>query len=611
MTRTTHSAQRLRRRCALLSAPSPRGAQSVTAEQLNAPLGADPERWLHYSGDYSGQRHSPLTQITPGNVGQLLPQWAFQTGVLGKFETTPLVIDGILYVTGPNNTAWALDARTGRQIWRYSRELPEGLNVCCGRVNRGFAALGNRLYMTTLDAHLLAFDMKTGAIVWDVVIDDYKRGYTATAAPLIVKDKVIVGIAGAEYGIRGFIDAFDAATGKKAWRFWTVPGPGEKGSETWEGDSWKRGGGSTWVTGTYDPALNLVYWGTGNPGPDLYGDDRDGDNLYTDAVVALDPDTGTLKWHYQFTPHDVHDWDATQVPVLADVTINGVPPQDAARRQPQRVLLHARSHGGRAARVAVLRQNDVGGEDRRRRPTCGARPEPIRASRAPTSAPTSPAAPTGCRRRSIPNTGLLYVTAREVCATYYGWEQEFVEGAVLLRRRRAAGRRIAGYGALRAIDPKVAGAKWQFRYHTPSMAGVLSTESGVVFGGDMDGNVMAFDAASGKNLWYFQTGSADLRGADHLHARRPPVRADAVGDDAVRVCASAATVSRRCSTGSARWPQGASSRWTPPQSCRSEASSSFPARRRPTGWIGWPTHTPPPWRRRPATTSGSAALRRG
>lgn len=481
-------------------------AQNVTNEQLSAPLGADPERWLTYSGDYSGQRHSPLTQITPANAQQLSTQWAFQTGVLGKFESTPLVIDGIVYVTGPNNTAWALDARTGRQIWVYRRDLPEGLNVCCGRVNRGFAALGSRLYMATLDAHLLAFDMKTGAIVWDIVIDDFKRGYTATAAPLVVKDKVIVGIAGAEYGIRGFIDAYDATTGKRAWRFWTVPGPGEKGSETWEGDSWERGGGSTWVTGTYDPTSNLLYWGTGNPGPDLYGNDREGDNLYTDAVVALDPDTGTLKWYYQFTPHDVHDWDSTHVPVLADMTVNGV------RRK---TLLVANRNGffytlDRTEGSLIVSRSFVKTTWAEKIGTDGKPVVMVGTDPSEQGTDVCPDITGGTNWMSPafnPKTGLLYVTAREVCATYYGWEQEFVQGQYYFggAAQRAGGR---GYGALRAIDPKVAGAKWQFRYHTPSMAGVLSTESGVVFGGDMDGNAMAFDAASGKNLWHFQTGSA-------------------------------------------------------------------------------------------------------
>jgi alcohol dehydrogenase (cytochrome c) len=490
----------------LLVLPASVLAQGVTNEQLNAPLGANPEAWLHYSGDYSGQRHSPLTQITPANAPQLAVQWAFQTATLGKFETTPLLIDGVLYVTGPNNTAWAVDARTGRQIWRYSRDLPDGLNVCCGRVNRGFAALGDLLYMATLDAHLLAFDRKTGSIVWDTVIDDYKKGYTATSAPLVVKGKVLTGIAGAEYGIRGFIDAYDSATGKRAWRFWTVPGPGEKGSETWQGDSWERGGGSTWVTGSFDPALNLVYWGTGNPGPDLYGKDRDGDNLYTDSVVALDPDTGALKWHYQFTPHDVHDWDATQVPVIADMAINGVRRKTVlvANRNGFFYTLD-RTTGSLIVSRAFVKTTwaEKIGDDGR---------PAVRPNTAPTEEGNDvcPDITGGTNWNSPafnPKTGLLYVTAREVCATYYGWEQEFVQGEYYFggAAQRLGGR---GYGALRGIDPAVAGAKWQFRYHTPSMAGVLSTESGVIFGGDMDGNVMAFEAASGKNLWHFQTGSA-------------------------------------------------------------------------------------------------------
>jgi alcohol dehydrogenase (cytochrome c) len=480
-------------------------AQSVSAEQLNAALGANPEAWLHYSGDYSGQRHSSLTQITPANVPQLAVQWAFQTATLGRFETTPLLIDGVLYVTGPNNTAWAIDARTGRQIWRYIRDLPEGIDLCCGRVNRGFAALGDLLYMATLDAHLLAFDRKTGSIVWDVVIDDYKKGYSATSAPLVVKGKVLTGIAGAEYGIRGFIDAYDAATGKRAWRFWTVPGPGEKGSETWEGDSWERGGGSTWVTGSYDPALDLVYWGTGNPGPDLYGKDREGDNLYTDSVVALDPDTGQLKWHYQFTPHDLHDWDATQVPVIADVPING------ARRKTVLVANRNgffytldRTNGSLIVSRAFVKTTwaEKIGDDGR---------PAVRPNTSPTADGNDvcPDITGGTNWNSPafnPKTGLLYVTAREVCATYYGWEQEFVQGEYYFAgaAQRLGGR---GYGALRGIDPAVAGAKWQFRYHTPSTAGVLSTESGVIFGGDSDGNAMAFEASTGRNLWHFQTGS--------------------------------------------------------------------------------------------------------
>jgi len=478
-------------------------AQNVTNEHLLKGL-ADPGTWLNYGGDYGSQRHSPLTQVTPTNVDQLAVQWAFQTNQLGKFESTPLVLDGLMYFTGPNNTAWAVDARTGRQIWAYRRELPDDMDICCGRVNRGFAVLGNRLFINTLDAHLIALDMKTGSVVWDSVIDDYKLGYSATSAPLVVKDKVVVGIAGAEYGIRGFIDAYDAASGKRAWRFWVVPEPGVKGNETWEGDSWKQGGGSTWVTGSYDPALNLIYWGTGNPGPDLYGHDRDGDNLYTDSVVALDADTGTIKWHYQFTPHDTHDWDATQVPVLADRVIGGVP---------RKVLLFAnrngfyytmdRTNGSLLASRPFVRTTWAEKVNSDGKPAVLPNTEPTE-----NGTEVCPDITGGTNFQSPaynPKTGLLYVTAREQCAVYYGWEQEFVAGEYYFGGN--AQRTGRGYSAMRAIDPATGGVKWEFKYHTPSMSGVLSTESGVIFGGDMDGNLMAFDATSGKNLWHFQTGS--------------------------------------------------------------------------------------------------------
>jgi alcohol dehydrogenase (cytochrome c) len=468
-------------------------------------------QWTTYSGDDSGQRHSPLTQITPANVGRLAVQWLFQSGVTGRFEATPLVRDGIMYVTGPDNHAWALDARTGRQIWQYRRQLPDRLNICCGRVNRGFALRGERLYMTTLDAHLVALDAKTGNVVWDVEIDDHARGYTATVAPLIVKDKVIVGIAGAEYGVRGFIDAFDAETGKRAWRFWTVPEPGQPGGDTWLGDSWRHGGGSTWVTGAFDPALNLVYWGTGNPAPDSFGDVRLGDNLYTDSVVALDADTGKLRWHYQFTPHDVHDWDAVQVPILGELTIDGTP---------RKVLMTANRNGffytldrtngtllrarpfvhttwaqeiGRDGRPILLPANQIG----------------------PEGTVTCPDVAGGTNWMSPsfnPGTGLFYVTAREVCAKYYAFPQQFLEGHVYWGGAFEAIPGQPGYGALRAIDAVTGLVRWEFKYPKPSFGGTLSTASGLVFAGEEDGNVMAFDASSGKNLWRLQTGAA-LRAA--------------------------------------------------------------------------------------------------
>ena len=322
------------------------GVAAMTAQQTPPPLvstqeildGLTPDgsRWLTFGGNYSNHRHSPLTQITPANVNRLVPQWTFQTGTIGNFETTSLLRDNVLYVTGPQNVAWAIDARTGRQIWRYRRELPPNLTACCGLVNRGFAMFGDKLFMVTLDAHLLALDIKTGAIAWDATMEDYKIGHASTIAPLVVKDKVIVGIAGGEFGIRGFIDAYEVQTGKRAWRFYTIPGPGEPGHNTWVGDSWKVGGAGVWVTGAYDPEQNLVFFGTGNPGPDYDSSSREGDNLYSASLVALDADTGTIRWHYQFTPHDVHDWDATEVPVLADITISG---------QPRKVVMFANRNG--------------------------------------------------------------------------------------------------------------------------------------------------------------------------------------------------------------------------------------------------------------------------
>jgi alcohol dehydrogenase (cytochrome c) len=489
-------------------------AQNVTNAQLEKGL-ADPEGWLNYSGDYAGQRHSPLTQITPANVGQLSAQWAFQTAQLGKFEATPIVLNGVIYITGPNNAAWAIDARTGRQLWSYRRDLPEGLNVCCGRVNRGFAVLGDKLYMNTLDAHLLAFDMKTGSIVWDVVIDDYKLGYTATSAPLVVKDKIVVGIAGAEYGIRGFIDAFDATTGKRAWRFWTVPGPGEKGHETWEGDSWKRGGGSTWVTGTYDTALDLIYWGTGNPGPDLYGNDRDGDNLYTDSVVALDADTGVLKWHYQFTPHDTHDWDSTQPMVLVDEPWQG---------RPRKLLVHGDRNGvfyvlDRTNGEVLLTSNLSTkvtwhlGFEKDGRPIVD--PRSISTRDGVAVCPGSNGGANWPAASYSPATRLFYIRVLDSCGVFSSHHDPLgVRGDRWFGRGTAADESRAALKVLqgdmptqsyiRGMDPFTGKKVWD--YATPATrAGVMSTAGGLVFLG-AEGGLVALDAKTGQPVWNLNLG---------------------------------------------------------------------------------------------------------
>jgi len=491
--------------CSVTLAAQQAAAPRVTSQDLLDGL-KDPTRWLTYSGEYNGQRHSPLTQITPENVHQLSAQWTFQTGTLGSFQTTPIVVDGVLYVTGFNNNAWAIDARSGRPIWRYRRELPEDLHNCCGPVNRGFGVLGDRLFMTTIDAHLLALDMRTGGIVYDVQLEDYKVGYSATVAPLVVKDKVIIGIAGAEYGIRGFIDAYDAQTGKRAWRFYTVAGPNDPGGHTWpRGDAYLRGGGSIWVTGTYDPQLNLVFFGTGNPGPDYYSNAREGDNLYTASLVALDADTGQLRWYYQFTPHDVHDWDSTQVPVLGDLTMNG---------QPRKVVMFANRNGffytlDRLTGKPIVAKPFVEttwakeiGSDGRPVLLPGHLPDED-------GTKTCPDLGGGTNYMSPsydPTTRLFFVTARETCATYFAFDQKFKPGEQYESGGTQRPRDQKNFGALRAIDPVTATLKWEFRYTSVSSAGVLTTASGLVFAGDGDGNILAFDSRSGKNLWHYQLG---------------------------------------------------------------------------------------------------------
>ena len=480
----------------------------VTNQELLAGLPADGSRWLTFGGDYFNQRYSPLTQITPENVNRLQPQWTFQTRTLGNFETTTLVRDNVLYVTGPQNLAWAIDARTGRQIWQYRRELPPNLTACCGLVNRGFGVLGDKLFMVTLDAHLLALDMKTGAVAWDATMEDYKIGYASTIAPLVVKDKVIVAVAGGEYGIRGFIDAYDAQSGKRAWRFYTIPGPGEPGHNTWAGDSWKIGGTGVWVTGAYDPEQNLVFYGTGNPGPDYHSESREGDNLYSCSVVALDVDTGKLRWHYQFTPHDVHDWDSTEVPVLADIPIGG---------QTRKVLMFANRNGfyytldrttGRVITAKPFVQTTWAkeiGSDGRPMLLPGHTPD----EKGEITCPDITGGTNFWPPSYDPRQRLFFVNAREACMTYYAWKPEYNPGD---RFTGGAGQRARGpympvYGALRAIDPATGERKWEFKYLNPSPIGLLTTASNLIFSGDSEGNLLALDSRNGKLLWRYQMGS--------------------------------------------------------------------------------------------------------
>ena len=493
---------------ALLLSASSVFAQDVATKDVADGL-KNPARWLSYSGDYTSERYSPLTQITAANASQLAAQWTFQTGVVGKFEATPIVLDGTIYITGALDHAWALDGKTGRQLWHYQRfpgaAPPAGLKVCCGLVNRGFAAWHDKLYMTTLDAHLVALNMKDGKVAWDIPLADPKDGFAGTAAPLLVKDKLIVGLAGGEYAIRGFISAYDPNDGKEIWKFYTVPGPGQPGFDTWSA-TWDRGGGPAWLTGSYDPDLNLLYWGTGNPNPDFYGGDRKGDNLYTGSLVALDADTGKLKWHYQFTPHDEHDWDAVEMPVLADITIAG---------RPRKVVMQANRNGffyvlDRATGEFLLAKPfvkttwaiDIGKDGRpvelpNQRPT-------------PQGTLTCPDLYGGTNFNSpsfSPQAGLFYVAARETCMVY---RQTPPPGDYKTGDRTMGGSMQfqPGTGALRAIDPTTGSMKWEIKQEGSPWAGVLSTAGGVVFSGDNDGNFFAADARSGKMLFSYGTGAA-------------------------------------------------------------------------------------------------------
>ena len=501
---------------AAVSAAAQQASGPVTSQHLLDGL-KDPSRWLMYSGDYSGARHSPLTQITPANVSRLAAQWTFQVEnmVTGRgFEATPLLVDGVLYITGNNNTAWAVDARTGRQLWRYRRQLPAGLTYGAANAsNRGFAVLGDRLFMGTLDAHLMAFDRHTGRVLWDVVVDDYTVGYAVTQAPLVVKDRVIIGIAGGDLPTRGFIDAYDPETGARAWRFYTIPGPGEPGSDTWsDPDVLPRGGGATWQTGSYDPGLNLLYWGVGNPNPDYYGGDRKGDNLYTASIVAVDADTGRLRWHYQFTPHDTHDWDSNHVPVLADLTIGG---------RARRVVMVANRNGffytlDRETGELMVAKPFTGTRWARE---IGRDGKPIVLNDGvPTPQNPDPVCVPDYRGGTNfnppsydPALRLFFVMARETCAIYTPQKQEMVPGRAFM----SGGMRKLDepdHSALRAIDPATGDITWEHRFALSSMAGVMSTASGVVFAGDQDGYFNALDARTGRHLWSYRTG-APIHGA--------------------------------------------------------------------------------------------------
>jgi alcohol dehydrogenase (cytochrome c) len=465
---------------------------------------SEPQNWLMYSGDYAGHRYSTLDQITTANASGLVPKWAYQTMAGGKFETTPLVVDGVLYGTGQDDRAYALDARSGRPIWQYQRALPADIRPCCGRVNRGLAILGDKVFLGTLDAHVIALDAKTGNVVWDVNAVDYRGGYSFTLAPLAIKNLVIVGISGGEYGIRGFIDAYDAASGERKWRFYTTPGPGEPGHDSWEGDSWKIGGAPAWITGTYDPATNTTFWTTGNPSPSNRGAGRAGDNLYSNTLLALDPDTGKLKWHFQFTKHDEHDYDATQVPVMVDQGEKHLIVQ--ANRNGFFYIID-RATGKLISSNAYAKVTWSTSKDAEGRPALDKNGSPtLEGNRV---CPGAAGATNWMSPTYDPQTKLFYVTAREQCDIFSTAPQTFEKGHAYYGSAYFPNDDAEPFwGALRAIDPLTGALKWEWKHPSPTWSGVLSTAGGLVFTGDAEGNFMALEATSGKVLWHFQCGAS-------------------------------------------------------------------------------------------------------
>jgi alcohol dehydrogenase (cytochrome c) len=488
----------------------------VTADRI-LHASSEPQNWLTYGGTYASQRHSLLTQITPTNVTNLESKWVLQDEVFGAWQSNPIVVDGIMYITQRPNDVMAVDARTGRVFWQYRYTPAPEARVCCGANNRGVAILGDTLFMGTLDAHLIAIDAKNGHPLWNIAVADAKLAYSITMAPLIVKNKVIVGVGGGEFGIRGFVAGFDAKTGKEAWRFYTIPGPGEPGHDTWDGDAWKNGGASVWVTGSYDPELNLTYWGIGNPGPDWNPDQRPGDNLYSDSVIALDADTGALKWHFQFTPHDGYDYDSVQVPVLVDMNWQG---------QPAKLMLWANRNGycyvlDRVTGKFLLgtpfvKVNWASGLD--------ATGRPIQTPQPP-GAPTYPGNQGGTNwypPSYSPRTGLFYFSAWDHYATIYRKEASVYQpgrnfsggGFTVLTPVPGApaigiGRRSpintwtneVGNGAVIAFDPTTGQAKWKFEHFDMTEAGILTTASDLLFTGGREGYFHALDARTGKLLW--------------------------------------------------------------------------------------------------------------
>ncbi len=487
-------------------------------QQINVPperieqAGSEPSNWLTYSGSYRSWRYSELDEITTRNVSGLTLAWSLRFRTGDPIEASPIVVDGIMFLTVPVGEVLAVDAGTGDVVWRYNRSVPNDVSVCCGRVNRGVAVLNDRVFVGTLDGFLVALEAATGRVVWQTQVADYREGYSITAAPLAARNKVIVGVAGGEYGIRGFLDGYDPTTGERAWRFHTIPEPGQLGADTWGGESWKTGGGPTWLTGSFDPTLGLLYWGVGNPSPDYNGDSRPGDNLFTASVVALNVDDGTLAWHFQFTPHDLHDWDANQIPVLVDHEVEGQPRQLMlwANRNGFYYVLDRRT-GEFLHASSFVKQNWARSIDPNGRPILI--PGMAPSERGTLTWPGQFGGTNWWSPSYSPKTDLVYVPFVEEPKVFFKGDEP--DQNQPRRGQKILGGKVKSTGApyqtgVRALHPVTGTVAWEnltgVRRGSGWTGGTLASAGNLVFFGD-GSDFVAFDARDGRELW-----RADLGG---------------------------------------------------------------------------------------------------
>jgi alcohol dehydrogenase (cytochrome c) len=486
------------------------GSGPVSAEMLLEPQSSRSDVWLQYGGDYSNNRHSPINALSPENVDNLEFAWGFPSGTTGQFAVSPVVYDGIMYVTTSYNRLIALDATSGEMFWRYDHQLPADLRLCCGPANRGPSIHEDKILMATLDARILAFDRLSGELLWDTEIVEYFKGFSATSAPLIVKDLAIIGVGGGEFGVRGFFDAYDVNTGDRVWRHYTVPAEGEPGYETWSGNSYETGGAPAWTIGTYDPELDLVYWTTGNPAPDWNGDARLGDNLFSDSVLAINPNTGERVWYYQFTPHDVWDYDGNSHLFQAEMLVDGEPTKALVQANRNGFFYAINRENGEFIRATSYMEQLNWAESME----SDGRPV-INVEAMPSEEPTMRVCPgaLGGMNGSVagslnPELGFAFIPVIESCQLMQKGISMHVEGnlftgglPISVDGVEDSQGNVPAYGHISAVDYHTGEVAWRYYDPQPMMAGTLSTAGGLVFTGSQTGHALGLDASTGEVLW--------------------------------------------------------------------------------------------------------------